>query len=232
MTTATATTPIRSERAFVVTSTRRVAGIAAIAGGACMLIGAALWAASGADLDAALADGTMSEYLVDAASSTGLLVANLSFWIVGVTLIAIAGTALTAMDREQGVIHAAARTTYLIAAPVAIAAFTAWLALVRIAGNATTSPALAESLGFFASRADWIATVLLIGFGPLLVAMAGRETWVPKWLARWSRVAAGAGLLTVVAMYTDQLSSYGFLIVPIGIGWTIAAGIVALRSTS
>ncbi len=74
--------------------------------------------------------------------------------------------------------------------------------------------------------------MLLVGFGPLLVAIAGRDTWVPTWLARWSRVTAGAGLLTVVAMYTDQLSSYGFLVVPVGIGWTIAAGIVALRSAS
>jgi hypothetical protein len=41
--------------------------------------------------------------------------------------------------------------------------------------------------------------------------------------------AALAGILTVAAMFTEALSTYGFLVVPIGLGWTIAAGVVALR---
>jgi hypothetical protein len=43
---------------------------------------------------------------------------------------------------------------------------------------------------------------------------------VPAWLAYWAMAAAPAGMLTVVAMFTEGLSTYGFLIVPVGLSWT------------
>ena len=94
--------------------------------------------------------------------------------------------------------------------------------------------ALAEALGFFASRADWIATVLLVGVGPALIAASGRDTWVPGWLAIWGALALLAGLLTTLTTLTTLavgLTTYGFLVVPVGLGWTIAAGVVVLRES-
>ena len=93
--------------------------------------------------------------------------------------------------------------------------------------------ALAEALGFFASRADWIATVLLVGvaFRPALIAASGRDTWVPGWLAIWGALALLAGLLTTLTTLAGGLTTYGFLVVPVGLGWTIAAGVVVLRES-
>jgi hypothetical protein len=54
---------------------------------------------------------------------------------------------------------------------------------------------------------------------------------VPTWLLRWSYVTAFAGVLTAVAILTGGagLMTYGFAIVPVGVGWMIAAGVVLLR---
>ncbi len=205
-------------------------GVTAIAGAVLMLIGAALWAASGADLDAALADGAIPRYLTDAAANSELLVANLSFWIAGVLMLSIGGLMLLSLGVPNSNAAIAARAVYTTGAPLAIASFVAWLALIRLAGSGGAEvEALADTLGFFASRADWIATVLLVSVGPALIVASGRDSWVPGWLAAWGALALFAGLLSTVAMFAGGLTTYGFLVVPVGLGWTIAAGVVALR---
>jgi len=212
-------------------TTAQLGAYAAIGGAFSMIIGAVLWGISGADLDHALAGGELSNYLATAAVTSHLLVANLSLWILGVLLLGTAGTALANLCDRQRAATQAASICYRTAVPLAIVSFVAWLAIVlKIAPE--TSPAallVAETLGWFASRADWIATVLIVGFGPALISVAGRGDWVPTWLAGWGFAAAVAGLLTIVAMFTGGLSSYGFLIVPVGLGWTLAAGVVLLR---
>jgi len=206
-------------------------GVTAIAGAVLMLIGAVLWAASGADLDAALADGAIGQYLIDAAANSELLVANLSFWIAGALVLSIAGVMLLGLGASSPNVAIAARAVYTTGAPLAIASFVAWLALIRLAGSGGSEvEALADTLGFFASRADGIATVLLVSFGPALIVAGGRDSWVPGWLAIWGAVALFAGLLSTVAMFAGGLTTYGFLVVPVGVGWTIAAGVVALRA--
>lgn len=204
----------------------RLGGVATIAGALLMVLGAALWASTGADLDAALADGQMAAYLVDAAEHGTALRANLAAWIAGVVTLAVGGMALSRMDGDPAP-AGAARTMFAVAAPTAVVAFVAWLALVRSAE--TLGVEVAEALGYIASRADWIATALIVGFGPLLLGVAAARTWAPRWLTLWGYAAGAAGLLTVVAMITDQLSTIGMPVVPIGLGWMIAAGIVALR---
>jgi hypothetical protein len=63
---------------------------------------------------------------------------------------------------------------------------------------------------------------------------AGREDWAPARLLRWSCATAFAGLLTFIAMATGGAgtNTYGFVIVPVGVGWMAAAGVVLLRRTS
>lgn len=196
-----------------------------------MIAGAACKIASGADLDLALATGDLSGYLSGAAEVQSILVWNLSLWIGGVFGLGSAGVMLAAMGEERPATARMGRLCYTTAVPLAMAAFVAWLALVvQLAGEPSElTVTMAEVLGWYASRADWTATVLIVGFGPLLVSLAGRDDWVPSWLLVWGFLAAGAGVLTVLAMFIGGLTGYGFLIVPVGLGWTIAAGIVLLR---
>lgn len=210
--------------------TARTGGYACLVGAALMIVGAACKIAAGVDLDQALATGDLAGYLSGAADVRGLLIANLSLWIVGVFVLGVAGTLLAALGRRRAAARIG-RLSYGTAVPLAIAAFVAWLALVvQLAGEVSPAElAVAEVLGWFASRADWTATVLVVGAGPLLVSLAGRSAWVPNWLLGWGVAAAGTGALTVLAMFVGGLTGYGFLIVPVGLGWTLAAGIVLLR---
>ncbi len=213
-------------------SVTRLGGYAAITSAVLMITGAVLKVVSGADLDQALATGDLAGYLGDAAEVRYLLVTNLSLWIAGVFGLGVAGTTMAHLcerDRATGLL---VRLCYYTGVPLAIAAFTAWIALVVQLSPDAASPgtSIAEVVGLFASRADWIATVLVVGAGPALISFAGRKDWVPNWLAGLGVVTAIAGVLTVIAMFTHALTSYGFLIVPVGLIWMIAAGIVLLRS--
>jgi hypothetical protein len=117
-----------------------------------------------------------------------------------------------------------------MAAAAAIVAFGAMLALVTqaapLAGEIPAGTALA--LGWFASRVDWIATAMLVGLGPVLLSVANRD-WMPRWLVGWGYVAGVGGALSVAAMYLDGLTSWGFVSVPVGVLWTVAAGVTRLR---
>lgn len=59
-----------------------------------MITGAVLKVISGADLDQALTTGSLSNYLTKVEEVRHLLVANLSFWIIGVFFLGIAGIPL------------------------------------------------------------------------------------------------------------------------------------------
>lgn len=212
-------------------SRSRIAGYFALAGPIVMLAGVACWVASGTDLDRALADGDVAGYLTAVEGARSLVVANLSLWILGVILLGIAGIAMTNLDVRDRASALIAGLCYLVAVPLAIGSFAAWLALVvQLPAEASAAQvAVAEVVGWFASRSDWIATVLVVGAGPALVSTAGRGDWVPGWLFGWGLLAAVAGVLTVLALFAGGLTSYGFLVVPVGLGWTLAAGIILLR---
>lgn len=212
-------------------STTRLGGYAAITSAVIMIAGAVLKVVSGADLDQALATGDLSGYLVQAAEVRHLLLTNLSLWIVGVFGLGIAGIAMAELCEHNRTTTLIVRLCYYTGVPLAIAAFVAWITIiVQLPPDAASSETLiAEVVGLFASRADWIATVLVVGAGPSLISFAGRKDWVPTWLAGFGVATAIAGVLTVIAMFTHALTSYGFLIVPVGLAWIIAAGMVLLR---
>ncbi|GJM42377.1 MAG: hypothetical protein DHS20C20_26590 [Ardenticatenaceae bacterium] len=211
----------------------RMAAYTAMSGVVIGLTGTALWAASGTDLDLALANGDLSTYLIAAGEARNLLIANLTIWIVMVLLIGMAGTLLADLCVKRPLIAKLAKFSFRTSVPLVIVAYVAWLTIVvQIAPSASPEAIfMAEVMGWFASRADWIATILILGTGPALVSLAGRGDWVPTWLARWGVVALFAALLNAFAMLTGGagLSTYGFIIIPVGMGWVLAAGIVALR---
>lgn len=214
-------------------STARTASVTAIGGAVSMLIGAALYFSSGAnDLWAALADGEMAAYLISADAARGQLVANHSLWIVGVLLMGIAIRAMASIGGPRRGPAAAAVSIATTAVPLAIVSFITMVSLaVQLAPNTTASSvATAEVIGWIGARADDLATVLIIGVAPLLVARAARGDWLPRWLAFWAHAAAAFGTVFLVGVFVPALSDVGFLVVPVGVLWMLAAGIVIARS--
>lgn len=212
---------------------RKAAAVLAISSALIMIVGAILLAASGADLDGALAEGSMDAYLRQAAGARSILVANLSVWIVGVVLWGAAGTLISRLSAGRPAAALLGRYCFSVGVPLVVAAYVAWLTIVvqLTGGDSAVSLKVGEALGWFASRGDWVATILVVGLGPALVASGGAGTWAPRWLVIWGYLAAATGFLNAIAMLTGGagLLTYGFLIIPVGVGWMIAAGVVLLR---
>ncbi len=78
-------------------TTIRIGAYTALIGALCMITGAVLWGVSGADIEKALYNDDIANYLINAKETYMLVIANLSFWIIGVTLIGVAGTMITAV---------------------------------------------------------------------------------------------------------------------------------------
>jgi hypothetical protein len=62
-----------------------------------------------------------------------------------------------------------------------------------------------------------------------LLSLAGHKEWAPTWLLRWGYLTALAGLFSIVVLYLPGMAAYGFIILPIGMGWMLATSIVLLR---
>jgi len=218
----------------LLTDHARMAGMTALGGAIIMLIGAILYFSSGVDLWAALANQDMASYLVAAEKFKGQLIANLSLWILGVLLLGMAISSMGTLGKQQSPWVQAARVCAQTAVPLAIISFIAMMSLlVQIAPEASaTTIALAEVIGWIGVRADDLATVLIIGFAPLFIAFAGRNEWAPSWLVGWAYLAGVIGVLSLVVLYIPVLSGLSLLIVPVGIGWMLAAGVTLLRRSS
>lgn len=208
----------------------RAAGLAAIGGAIIMFIGAGLYFSSGTDLWAAVG-GDMSGYLVAVGTVKAQLVANLTFWIAGVFVLGTTVSAMANLSDGSGLAVQIARLCAFTAVPLAILAFIAMLSLVvQIAPDASeTSVALANVVGWIGVRADDLATALIVGFAPFFLVLAGRKVWAPGWLVGWGTLAGLVGLLSLVVLYIPPLAQMGFLIIPVGLGWMVAAGVVLLR---
>lgn len=208
----------------------RSAGMAAIGGAIIMFVGAALYFSSGTDLWAAVG-GDMAGYLVAVGGVKGQLVANLTLWIVGVLVLGVAVNAMADLSKRRRMTAQIAQHCARTAVPLAIMAFIAMLSLVVIIAPDTsaTSVATADVVGWMGARADDLATALIVGFAPLFITLAARETWMPTWLVAWGYVAGLVGLLSLAVLFTPPLAQIGFLIIPVGLGWMIGAGVVLLR---
>ena len=202
----------------------RVAGYLAIAGALSMIFGAAFWGASGTDLWSALASNQMDSYLSQLHPVKGLLVVNTSFWIIGVLLLGTAGRLMAGFCHTKLGLAEMASTSISSAVPMAIVAFIIMLSLTFHQPSSDT----AYVIGWIGARVDDLATTLIIGVSPLLISIAGRSGWVPGWLFVFGGTAGVAGLLAIISMLTG-IVDLGFIIVPVGLGWMIAAGIVLIK---
>lgn len=214
-----------------VATTRRLGGYTAIAGAVTMVIGAILWGTSGTDLWLALDSSDLAGYLADVVGVKAQLVTNLSVWILGVLILGVAGTMMAEMCQKRRVLAQVGLVCFRTAVPLVIVAYIAMLAVVVQLGGAVneTAVAIAEVVGWIGARADDLATALIIGGGPLFISLAGHGEWVPTWLLRWGYLAGLAGLFSLVCLYIPGMVAYGFIIIPIGVIWMIAAGVVLLR---
>jgi hypothetical protein len=202
------------------------AGGVSIAGAVSMLIGAAFWGASGTDLWQALATGQMEDYLSQLPAVRQLLVANTSFWVLGVLLMATAGTLMAGISTSNTGLAQMAKVFSRAGASVAIVSFVMMLSIAIV----MPSVDVATIIGWIGTRLDDIATMLIVGFSPLLLSIAGKGDWVPGWLTVWGYLAGIAGLLVIISLLTG-IVALGFIIVPFGIGWMIAAGIVIVKKS-
>lgn len=209
----------------------RLGAYTAISGSIIMLIGAALWGTSGTDLWATLDGGDLAAYLVASGAVKTQLVANLTFWIVGVLILSLTGWVLADLSPQNSLFSTATRACYSTAVPMVVISYLAMLSVVvQIAPDASaTAIAIAEVIGWIGVRADDIATALMIGVGPLFISLAGKGDWVPRWLQRWSYITTALGLFSIVVLYFPGMVKYGFMVIPAGVFWMIAAGIVLLR---
>jgi hypothetical protein len=231
--TATLNTSVqKSEMAAVSgSSDTRLAGLTAFGGAIIMIVGAALYFSSGTDLWAAVDKSNMVGYLTAAGAVKVQLVANLCFWIVGVLVLGTAWHFIIPLCVQRPVLARIAGVCAAAAVPLVIVSYLMMLALVvQIAPDTSdTSVNIANVVGWIGIRADDLATALLIGFAPFLISLAARGEWMPKWLVVWGYLAGIVGLFSLVVLYIPGMSEAGFLIVPVGVGWMLALGIVLLR---
>jgi hypothetical protein len=214
------------------TSSVQLAGYTTLGGTILMLVGAALWGTSGTiDLWTALDSGDMAGYLATSGTAKGQLVANLTVWIVGVLVLGVAGAALVDLDERRSGASQAALMCVRTMAPLVVVSYIAMMSLVvQVAPDTSaTSVAIADVVGWIGARADDLGTALIIGFTPLFISLAGRGEWMPGWLAGWGFVAGAVGLFSLVVLYIPGMAAFGFVILPVGLGWMLAAGVVLLR---
>ncbi|HPF68682.1 MAG TPA: hypothetical protein PLC20_13480 [Flavobacteriales bacterium] len=210
---------------------RRLAGTLTLVGSLCMLGGAAVWGSTGVDMDQALDTGDLVGYLNSAAVHRTALIVNLSVWILGVFLLGAAARLMALLSRTNVLGSLLVRYNYGVGIPLVIVSYMAWMAVVvRLPGQDVASVApIAEVVGWFGVRADWLATIMVLGLGPFLIVRAGRGSWVPGWLSVWGQLCLVPGVLTLIGMYCGGMTTYGFLIIPMGMAWMIAASVVLLR---
>jgi hypothetical protein len=215
---------------------RRLAGWITIAGNLTMLVGTAFLVIADADLDTALEDNAIGDFLTQAAANGSALTANLGFWILGVVILGIGGVLLSGLGDQDSPATAVARFSFTAGPAAAMVVYPAWLGIVLGLAPAHAAgenvDAVAMALGHATSTADWVFTIVVLGIGPFALAMAGRGSWVPRWLYRWGMIAIAFGAITATGLIFDIRTILAAPILPVGMGFLIAAGIVAIRGSN
>ena len=212
-------------------SNPRLAAYVSVGAAITMLIGAAFNGASGTDLWAALAHNQLEDYLEAAGKVKPVLIANLSFWILGVFLLGVAGYLLAGLCQQRKNTANIALAFFRVAVPVAIVAFVAMLTVVvQIApDNSAVAVFNAKVVGWIGVRLDDIATAMIAGAGPFFISRAARKDWMPNWLVNWGYLAGLAAIIGILVLYFPKQYALGLILVPVGLGWFIATGVMLLR---
>jgi hypothetical protein len=212
---------------------KKTAGTLGIAGAIVMFAGAAFWGASGADIWEALKSDNMEAYISQLSRAETFLAINTCLWILGALVLGAAISLISAIEGNAAIPSSLARTAVTAAVPLAILSFItmASLPFTLSAEVSSHSVQLVKTIGWIGTKADGLATFLLIAVCPTCLSLAGKTTWAPRWLTRWGYVAAFAGALLLIAEIAPSLQDLMYPVIPIGLGWIIAAGIVLVRKS-
>lgn len=137
----------------------------ALAGAATMSVGAGVWASTGTDLDTAVTDGNVADYVAAVAASPAPVVRHLSLWMVGAPLPALAAVLIARRNPVGVMATASAEMVAIVSVSVGLAAFTTWMALVSVADR-ITDPTPIQLAGFIGSRGDGSAPSASWGLCP------------------------------------------------------------------
>ncbi len=210
----------------------RIAGWVLIVGTAIMGVGTGIGAASGSFVDKDLGAGTFGDYLTNIAENRTAAQANLWFWIIGILMIGLGGVLISKLGNEESPATKVARFSFTAVPASAIVFFAMLLGvvvvLVPLHAAGENVLATATVIAWIGTTADWIATALILGLGAAALAFAGRDTWVPRWLYWWAMAAGAAGVVSMIGTIAGSRETVSFVILPIGMSWMIAAGVVAI----
>lgn len=209
---------------------RRATGAALLAAVVVFVVGALAWATTGVDYDTAVETGTVPEILPDIVANSTALSVCFGLWLLGSILFAIAG-GLMSRTASPNPLATAAGAVMGVGAALGVTTFVIMLTLVHgVAGAATPDPELATAVTRLASTGDWVTTILLIAVGPMMLVLAGRNDWAPRWLSLLGGLSLLAATATIVALVTGSgLATYGFVLVPVGMVFTTTTGVVLWR---
>jgi hypothetical protein len=212
------------------------AGWTTIIGVIIMLAGTGFWAAAGADIDVAAESNAIGEYLTDVAANGTLLTINLGIWIVGVVVISLGGIMLTRLGDQDSLGTDVARFAFTVAPAAAMVVYTTWLGIVLGLAPAYVAGASVEgaaaALVHATSLGDWVMTIPVLSLGTAAIALAGRHSWVPRWLFRWGMLTTVTGVLTAAGLIFNTRTALVMPILPVGMGFLVAAGVVAIRRSA
>lgn len=207
----------------------KLTGLLLIAGAVIMISGAIFLGTTGTDLWAATTNGTMQDYMIQIKGHIPPLVANLSLWILGVMVIGLAGSNLSKLNFQNHFWSVVALQFYRIGPILGIMAFLLMLSLVLVVPAEAEALLLADAIGWLGTTIDDLATMMLIGFGPLAICQAAKENWMPIWLFWWGQLAGLVNLIYLISLFIDAALGLTPVIIVLGMGWLIASGIVLLR---
>ncbi|MFV1999341.1 MAG: hypothetical protein ACC654_03150 [Acidimicrobiia bacterium] len=212
----------------------RIAGWVLLAGTITMAVGAVIGSIYETFFDDGLESGEFGEFLTNAVTNSGAAKATIWLSIFGVLGIGLGGVLLSRLGDRNSLATKTARFSFTVGAGAGIVLFPVLLGVIEelapryVAGEDVETTA--RAIAYIGTTADWIATVVILGLGVATLAYAGRNTWVPRWLYRWSLLAAAAGVVSMIGTITNARSTVSMIILPVAMTWLIAAGIVAIRS--
>lgn len=214
----------------------KAAGWTTIIGVIIMLAGTGFWAASGADIDVAAESNAIGEYLTKVAGNGTLLTINLGMWIIGVVVLSLGGIMLARLGDQDSPGTDVARFAFTTAPAAAMVVYTTWLGIVLGLAPAYVAGASVEggaaALVHATSLGDWVMTIPVLSLGTAAVALAGRHSWVPRWLFRWGMLTIVTGALTAAGLIFNARTALVTPILPVGMGFLVAAGVVAIRRSA
>ena len=207
---------------------RLLGGFLSVGGAVVTASGAIVNAVIGLDLDAALADDTMADYLSEAAGSTTAIMVNISLWIAGGLIMTLGMTLLSHSVRPSPA-ASIGRFGAIAGAASLVMFFPLMMGLVLGLQGRPELAAVGVSFGQGATISDWVGTVLVFAVAPGGIALAGSNDWVPGRVVKLAQATMALGVLTIIGLIIGAVSPLGVPVVVVGLVLIASLGVSAIR---